>query len=65
VGDPGLFREMMRKFGIDAQPRVEVQYEDMDGNGYSQKFVLAIDPSDRIIWDPESLECVKPASEAL
>jgi hypothetical protein len=49
---PELMREMMRKFGVTAQPLVEVSYEDMEGNCFHQNFVLSIDPYDKIVWEP-------------
>jgi hypothetical protein len=49
---PDLFRQMMRKLGDQAQPSVEILYEDFDGNRFSRTFRLAIDPSDRIVWHP-------------
>ncbi len=49
---PGLMREMMSKFGVTAQPTAEVSFEDMEGNGFCQDFVLSIDPDNRIVWEP-------------
>jgi hypothetical protein len=59
---PDLIREMTQQYGIEAQPRVAVEYEDMDGRAYSRRFVLSIDPYDRIDWEPESLELVAAAA---
>ena len=57
---PGLFREMMRKFGPQAQPAVEISYEDFDGNWFCRAFVLAIDPYNRIVWEPDPVRLAKP-----
>jgi len=48
-----LMREMMKRFGVAAQPSVEVLYADMEENGFSQTFVLSIDPYNRIVWEPQ------------
>jgi hypothetical protein len=61
---PDLMREIMRKFTSDAQPSVDISYEDMAGNCFCRKFALSIDPYDRIVWDPQEMRIVKRAGAA-
>jgi hypothetical protein len=49
---PEVMREMMRKFGVTAQPIVEVSYEDLDGTVFVRGFILSLDPDNRIVWEP-------------
>jgi len=56
---PDLYRQMMQRFGAEAQPTMVVSCEDMEGNLFRRRFVLSIDPSDRIVWEP-----VRPAKAA-
>jgi hypothetical protein len=56
---PGHLREMMRKWGHEAQPHVEIVYGDFDGNWFCRAFVLSIDPFDRIVWGPGPVQLAK------
>jgi hypothetical protein len=53
---PELMREIMRKYGTDAQPSVDITYEDFTGNTFLRRFELSIDPYDRIAWNPGPVE---------
>jgi hypothetical protein len=52
---PDGYREMMRRFGLDAQPTLDVICEDMDGNRFLKRFILSIDPFDGIVLEPVRL----------
>ena len=56
---PDLFRTMMAKHNPQAQPSSEILYEDFDGNWFSRRFVLAIDPFDRVVWEPSPVQFAK------
>lgn len=62
---PDLIRRMMNKFGAESQPRIDIKYEDMNGNLYSRRFVLSIDPYDRVVWEPEMTRRVTSGSEVI
>ena len=61
---PELLREMMRKYGLQAQPSSETLYENFDGNWFSGEFILAIDPFDRIVWEPGPVQLATPLQPA-
>jgi hypothetical protein len=43
---------ILREADPDAETEVSISYCDLNGNRFSRKFLLTIDPYDRIAWDP-------------
>jgi hypothetical protein len=59
---PELLREMVDKFGFQAQPSCQIYYEDFDGNWFSRKFTIVFDSFGRIAWQPGSVQLAEPPS---
>lgn len=62
-GLSSVMREMARK-GCEANAEVTAYYEDMSGRRFSRRFVLAIDPWDHIVWNPDPVRREPDASAA-
>ena len=55
---PDGYRRMMQRFGVQAQPTLDVVCEDMAGTSFLKRFILSIDPHNRIVFDPAKLDAI-------